>query len=569
MAYSPTVYVNDSAPALSAENLNKSEKELQVLDDGLNNSVFEQIGYIKNFVFAGEGGITSSFYIEAGKSYTVINITEDVSTMVPGGTMFVEGYSSDSQQIPTFGTQKTVSFSHSGLLRVYSGVSGTTKYYDMKIQGEYDLNGMKNDLTNVQGNISTINNKLSTIDDAIYIKKPLTGHFIFSGAASALSEIELTAGNTYTITNKTAGVSGGLIYIDGHTSTSKSFPANGSSVEFTPADTGFLKYYDSTVASGTDVVFTAFGVDVYDTEAALPIIQNEIATINNILDNMDAPLVYTVGSGKQYESFVDCINALPDSGSKVVYVYPGTYDIYDEMGGDAFVSSLSGSELWYNVNPIIPLNTKIIGIGRVVFTYNCPDNIDSSKAVLLSCLNMRGSASVENINIVCKNLRYAIHIEGSAFSEFNNSKYEVKRCTMHRQDGTYENAAIGIGLNYGCEVIIEGCQIKTETTHGNSLLIHGNVEALAGSEKLTIKDSVMIDNYMTLQLMCRPNSNAIIPVYVANTYLKTLIYKTTGSGQQCDDEFDVTLLNCNNVSVSNGQSIVNLRTVNRYNTIGS
>ena len=565
MAYGKTNYVNNTTPAINADNLNKSEQGIYDAHDSID-VLHNMIGFSKKYTFTANMGITTSFYMEGGKQYTIRNDTPSGVTAAVC-QMFILGYQSETSTTPNPGTSKTVTFTNSGYLRLYGGASGQTQYITLTILGANDLPKMESDISTINSDIATINGHLSDLDDACMEKIPLEDEFVFSGS-SGLADVVLTAGVEYTIVNKEQGVSSGLLFIEGHSSPSKSMPSYNNSVKFTPNNTGKLKYYDSNVSSGSTVAFTVIGTDVYDTTPALPEIKTELENIETTLGNMDAPTVYTVGTNKQYTSFVDCINAMSDSGEKVVYVYAGEYDIYEEMGGDNFVASMSTSSSWYEVNPIIPPNTKIIGIGNVLFKYNCPANIDSAKAVLLSCLNMRGTASVENINIECKNLRYAIHIEGSADSSFDYSKYLIKNCKIVRNDGTYENAAIGIGENYGCEVQIDGCYIESKTTHGNSLLIHGNTESLVGSCKLVVNNSQFIDNHIGLQLMCRPNSNANIPVNIQNTYIASVIYKTTGSGQQCNDEFDVKLNCCNNVTVSNGSSISNLKTVNRYNTIG-
>jgi hypothetical protein len=61
---------------------------------------------------------------------------------------------------------------------------------------------------------------------------------------------------------------------------------------------------------------------------------------------------------------------LPDDGlDKIVYVDGGVYDIFEEIGGTEYAQSIpeSSEDLWRQYNTIIPSNTKIIGIGEVIF----------------------------------------------------------------------------------------------------------------------------------------------------------------------------------------------------------
>lgn len=410
----------------------------------------------------------------------------------------------------------------------------------------------------VRGQVEDLQDEIDDLNEVNFTYEPATTSFTFvEGSASAESNLTLTAGVTYTIKNITDGVYDGLLYISGHTSPAVYMPTVGNSVTFTPNDTGKLRYYNANLPSGTVAVVSVTGTDVYTKVSVIEELKEE-------LGNTEQVKVYEVGADKDYTSFVDCINSLPVDGKKLVKVYAGEYDIYDEMGGDDFVATMSSSSAWYNVNPIVPPNTKIVGIGRVVFKYNAPDNIDPDKAVLLSCINIRGSAEVENITIECKNLRYAIHVEGSANSDFNYSKYVIKNCKITRENGTYENACIGIGLNYGCAIDVIGCDIKSNTTYGNSLLIHGNTELLAGSGKMTIDNTIMLDNYVNVLLLVRNNSLAEIPVIISNSYLGSLIYKQSGPGTDVNDEFAVTLLNCNAVEVSSSSHVLNPKPVRRY-----
>lgn len=456
----------------------------------------------------------------------------------------------------TAGEQQTSAVNNAGTTQVQNvNTAGAAQLSAIENKGANTLASIPDDYTTLGNDVSSLKDQISEINDDLYTIKPLDAVFAFSGAASAVSDAILTAGNTYVITNVTDGVYGGLLYIDGFSSPSVECPAVGDSVNFTPTNSGALKFYNADIASGTSVTLTVSGPDTIQVENRVERIEQSITT------------VYEVGDGKKYASFVDCIKALPIEGKKRVLVYGGIYDIYAEIGGDAFVETILSSQNWRDVNPIIPFDTEIIGVGNVIFTFNPPDTIDPEKAVLLSCINGSGSLTVENITIECKNLRYAVHIEGSQIADYDNSEYLIRDCTIRRTAGSYRNAVIGLGLNYGCHFVMEDCEVISETEKGNSLLMHGNTTLFAGSPSVTIKNSMLIDNYMSVQLLTRANSEAVIPIKISNSYLQSTIYKTTSSGVTVDDEFAIKLLNCNAVSVGNGSLVQNLKPVERYGVV--
>lgn len=151
---------------------------------------------------------------------------------------------------------------------------------------------------------------------------------------------------------------------------------------------------------------------------------------------------YTVGANGDFETFTEMLIALKDNANeKTVYVSEGVYDIYEEMGGDDFLATITnpGSLNWRDVCNIVPDNTTIIGIGKVVLTWEPSASAVGSDAMafLFSPLNLSGSATIENIEIHATNCRYAIHDETSSIARWKNVNRKLKNVHAIHTKGTY------------------------------------------------------------------------------------------------------------------------------------
>lgn len=180
------------------------------------------------------------------------------------------------------------------------------------------------------------------------------------------------------------------------------------------------------------------------------------ANINNIAN--EAAEIYYVGSDKEYTSFTDCIRALQgNTNKKIIYVDGGTYDIYNEIGGDAYANTV-GNEIWTAYNDIIPPNTKIIGVGNVIFDFDITSE-NSNAITKLSPINVKWSAELENITINANNCRYAIHDDGSSDVTCRYTKHVYRNVTAIKTGGGYAQA-FGSGIGKGTIFEFDGCVFK-------------------------------------------------------------------------------------------------------------
>lgn len=176
---------------------------------------------------------------------------------------------------------------------------------------------------------------------------------------------------------------------------------------------------------------------------------------------------YRVGTNGDWQTFTDMLIALEnDETQKTVYIDPGEYDIFTEMGGAAYIATIADPTAlnWRDVCHVVPPNTTIIGIGKVVlkWTPNASDIGSQDMAYLFSPLNVSGNCHIENIEIRVKNGRYAIHDETSGLAQYNGAKHVFKRVKAIFEPSTYGvTYAYGAGHNKNMELVFEDCYFES------------------------------------------------------------------------------------------------------------
>lgn len=235
-------------------------------------------------------------------------------------------------------------------------------------------------------------------------------------------------------------------------------PANSyiSDIIFTPKTTGIV---------GISYNHKAFTLnDVYVAEYSKGSLAN---AINMLLDESESRTFYVDHSGStygnRYTSVIDCFNAIKDlEGHKKVYIYHGTYDIYEEMGGDDYFSQFTGNEDYKTLQPFLN-DVEIIGLGTVTLNFNMPMSIPFAVRWLFSPLNLRGNFRIENLIINGTNCRYCIHDESG--SNYPNTIHEYKsiRC---KKGGSYQ--AVGCGYSNNTLLKIEDCIFEAKDSEAYS-----------------------------------------------------------------------------------------------------
>ena len=173
--------------------------------------------------------------------------------------------------------------------------------------------------------------------------------------------------------------------------------------------------------------------------------------------------VYHVGSEQEYTNFTDLIKKLDGNVTKkIIYIHPGIYDIFNEYGGSSFAKSITDTD-WRKWCAVVPPNTRVIGLGRVIFNFlPSSDECTTNSVSVLSPINTSGSCTIENITINCKNCRYGIHDETSGLSEFYFAEKMFKNVRVYRTANdaglsTPYGHAYASGFDVGVNVSFENC----------------------------------------------------------------------------------------------------------------
>ena len=202
---------------------------------------------------------------------------------------------------------------------------------------------------------------------------------------------------------------------------------------------------------------------VFTKSAGGNIVPNDVELQYAVSVIPDEAEIYTVGTNGDFSGFTEMLIALAsNSKEKIVYVDGGVYDIFDEMGGAEYISSIenASSLKWRGVNHIVPPNTTIIGVGKVVLEWNPSDSeiIDQNHAFLFSPLNLSGSCTIKNIEIRCSNCRYGICDETGGIAVYNGTERVLDNVRVYFTASTYGlHYAYGSGHNKNSKYIYNNC----------------------------------------------------------------------------------------------------------------
>ena len=296
--------------------------------------------------------------------------------------------------------------------------------------------------------------------------------------------------------------------------------------------------------------------------------------VDNInIEWLNSKPVYYVGEGRDFSTFTGMLTALAnDSTEKTVYVLPGEYDIFTEMGGAEYIASVapSASELnWRDVCHVVPPNTTIIGLGNVVLSWEptAEQMVNETTAFLFSPLNVSGNCHIENISVVAKNCRYVVHDETSGLAEYNGAKHFFKNCRFTLLSGSYGFILYGAGHNKLMEVKFEDCVFDSQ----NSSMIwstHDWTTAVNEQSTFTINNCVFTstksDPYV--RFSSGDSVGRLDRVMFNNCYLQKIKFVTT-SGSNAKQGYDVQLIGCSPVEVEYDEHVTDRVAVMQYNPI--
>lgn len=192
------------------------------------------------------------------------------------------------------------------------------------------------------------------------------------------------------------------------------------------------------------------------------------------------------GSGDytSVKAAVDYLNSIaPYDGAELI-IMPGTYDIYADLGGDAYAASIADVAETAKTDMLglnIPDNTHIIGYGMPTLNCICPDSAATNGfARGVSIFVLKYNCDIDGIRGVVRNSRYVIHDEGQGLNYYRR---RVRNCYFEHQ-GTVQGqgfwaaqVAYGAGTGKGSNYEFDNCVFKSLTIPWS---IHNNYNTIGG-----------------------------------------------------------------------------------------
>lgn len=179
------------------------------------------------------------------------------------------------------------------------------------------------------------------------------------------------------------------------------------------------------------------------------------------------------GTG-DYTKVYDAVSSISDSSKNKTYdihIYPGTYNIVDEVFPDGVYNNIEGI--------VLPDYVNLIGIGQrddIILQAVFPDTVSLSVSTAFSTINVDYNNSLENITFIAYNCRYACHDDAGNIPAARGFKRVVKNCKFwhkgcYTDDGSVWKwcKAYAQGLSSGSESIFINCEFQTDVNiEGNS-----------------------------------------------------------------------------------------------------
>lgn len=262
-------------------------------------------------------------------------------------------------------------------------------------------------------------------------------------------------------------------------------------VAFYDSEKNFIGSYTGNYTSGTHVEKYKFALPFGTEYIRLSAVDTELSNIDcTIYFLNDEKRVIRVGSGYgcEYSSLTDAFKFTETEPRHcVIHVEAGEYDIFDELGGETFITSIPSGATAYTIDMPWLYDVDVIGHGKVKLVYSPDESFASlhyTENGLISPLNIRGNTKICNIEIDAKYCRYAIHDETGSSIIYNNTyrEYENVIATMGAPYSAYGNT-VGCGMKSGQNAVWKNCKlINTEASCAYAC--HSTPNGYGGSIKL-------------------------------------------------------------------------------------
>lgn len=287
---------------------------------------------------------------------------------------------------------------------------------------------------------------------------------------------------------------------------------------------------------------------------------------------------YTEENTPQYTNFIQLLKDLKDNDNeKIIYIYPGIYDLFEEYGGADYFATLDGTEAWASVNAFVPPNTKIIGLGNVVLKFMPTQEQIGSEAVahLFSALNLHGDCYIENITIECQNNRYCVHddiVSTELYTRFLNARHIFKNVKMIKYNSYGDGQCYGAGVGISCYYEFDGC---TFIAVNNAFSTHSNDSNHNKESSMYVFKNCYFESSVAGASISLRNNSSIECHHIVNIYNSYVggqwanLQITNLGNSSAKQNFDVTLLGCNAIRGEVITTIENPYPIKQYNSIGT
>lgn len=333
------------------------------------------------------------------------------------------------------------------------------------------------------------------------------------------------------------------------------------------------------------VVFTNDGtdryLDFYNPLGQEDAIDVDVFAIGSIEEKAEkVPTVYTVkkdASTADYTSLSKCLIDLKDDHNpKVIEIWEGDYDIYaeyQELYTAGLLEKYQGTNPsmdYFNYCVWVPENTNIIGKGIVRLKWEPTkeqletDGMTGYQTCCISPLNVAATATIENVEIYCKNGRYSLHNDGLGISQFTGAVQKYIDCYFYKYSNDIDDAnntsygfthTTGFGVDRSQHHIYENCSFYNEASgrafYGHTRSVVGITLTNTMSSNITMDNCIMETNGQNaIKFGNGVNTNLQVRVRLANCYLNKRILITDEAGTaNYQNQFDLTVLNCNNPTI--------------------
>lgn len=262
------------------------------------------------------------------------------------------------------------------------------------------------------------------------------------------------------------------------------------------SDSNSVKTYEYTATENMTV-----GVSFYINDTRIATV---MLAVSDALNTVTPKYSYlTVGTGKQYTDIKSAINAVTNpsaSNRYVIYVYEGQYNTY---GSSQLSSSYKGL--------ILPDYTDIIGIGNRdnIVLYFRGTTETSSYNNNISTLNVGGHNTIENITIIGKHCRYAVHDDFLATGEteqtYKNVKFLVEAADSSSMASASTNVPYGCGAEIQKKLVFKNCIFENGNNYANffyhdvtaASMIMGAVISFVNCRFVSGRYSIQLTKYNT------------------------------------------------------------------------